>query len=64
MFALNSYKLSPEMNIPKGCDDKCVYNIILKYLRKCEIELAGRHIDISILETIGPFVKWREIVNV
>lgn len=64
IFEWHDWKLALEIDVPSHADDKQIFELIMKYLRNCNTELQEkRFIDTSLLETIGPHVRWRDIMR-
>jgi hypothetical protein len=56
-----AWKLAPEVGVPLGASNAKIYELIQQYLKDCQRELRGRHIDTEILDTIAPHLDWRRI---
>lgn len=67
IFVLSSYKFSPEIELPLNTDNKNIFASILQYIEDCRDEMKIKHkkafIDASLLETIGPFIDWKNLVS-
>lgn len=60
-FVFTTYKIAPERDIPADSTNQEIYEIIMEYLNEARTELKSRFVDISLFETIGPFIDWRAV---
>jgi hypothetical protein len=58
-----THKLAVENNLPLIKPNREIYNKIMEYIHRCKKELKNRYIDISIFETIGPYINWRKLIK-
>jgi len=62
LFKNMTWKIAPEINIPNKADNEEIFKLILDYLTRCSRELRRRHIDTTILESIGRYVDWKSLL--
>ncbi|OGR26867.1 MAG: hypothetical protein A2139_03210 [Desulfobacca sp. RBG_16_60_12] len=62
IFKYMTWKIAPEINIPNKADNEEIFKLILDYLTRCSKELRGRHIDTTILKSIGQYVDWKSLL--
>jgi hypothetical protein len=56
-----TWKLAPEMDIPRDASDSDIFDIVTEYVDACRAEVKGRFIDDSQLVALGPYMNWREL---
>jgi hypothetical protein len=61
LFKYRTHKVVYETDIPPHASNQEIYEQVLKYLQRAAKELRPRHIDTTMLETIGPFVDWNAL---
>jgi hypothetical protein len=54
----NTFKLAPEIDIPRDADSAGILQTIIEYVDACRKELPRRFIDDEWLRTVGPYVDW------
>jgi hypothetical protein len=63
IFVWNTWNLAPETEIPRNGTNTEIFQAILEHVAGCRRELAGRYIDSTHLETLGPFVDWNALLS-
>lgn len=58
-----TWKLAPEVNIPRPYTNQGVYGAVLKYLADCRRELPRRSVDTELFEVIGKHVNWVDLIE-
>lgn len=61
-FKFLTLKLVSESNLSNKTNEE-IYNIILKYIEDCNLELQKRYIDIKYFKQIGKFVDWNNLIK-
>lgn len=61
-FIYKTHKLAAEISILHQ-NDMQIYELVLKYLQKCELELKKRYIDIEHFKEIGQYVQWNLMIQ-
>jgi hypothetical protein len=60
-LAWRTFKVVPEMDLPRNPTNQEVYDTITAYLEAVRQKYARRHLDTSVFERIGPFVDWNAL---
>lgn len=60
VFKWRTWKLAPEMDLPRNGSDAEIFGVIRAYVERCRCELPTRVIDASALSGLGPHVRWND----
>ena len=63
LFKFQTWKLGGEMDLPMNGTNAEIFAVIREYVRRCELELKGRHVDTRSLDLLGPFVDWNSFLR-
>jgi len=63
VFEWRNWKLAPETDIPVEADSAEIFRLVLEQVAQCRSELNGRFVDTESLETLGPYLNWRALLD-
>jgi hypothetical protein len=63
LYEWQTWKLAPEISIESDASNSEIFGTILEYIDACKQELPNRYFDVGLLETIGPHMNWRDLIN-